>query len=160
MGSLVAFEVARLLRRRGYSPERLIAAALRPPHIPHRGRRLHILPHDEFADAIRLLKGTPDAVLQNRELMSLVLPAIHSDFRAYETYSYADEPPLDCAISAMGGVSDASVTREELDQWRQHTTAGFTIRTFPGGHFFMHEARPQLLGAQRHDLCRPACAAA
>jgi surfactin synthase thioesterase subunit len=47
-----------------------------------------------------------------------------------------------------------------LGSWRSTTLGRFTIRLFPGGHFYLHEATDQLieeivtalLGEQRDDL--------
>lgn len=143
-GALLAFETARLLRRQGISPDRLIVAALKAPHLPLRRKPIHDLPNGEFAAEIRKFHGTPDAVLQNAELMSLVLPAIKADFTAYETYRYTAEESFDFPVTAMGGAKDSSVSPDELAQWSEHTSAGFTTHVFPGDHFFLNSAR-QLL---------------
>src|SRR5207253_6252727 len=101
------------------------------------------------------LKGTPEAVLQNPELMDLVLPRIQADFCAYETYDYRSEEPLACPISVMGGVSDSSVCRSELQAWSAHTSQDFRVRLFPGDHFFIHSARGLVMWAIRQDLATP-----
>jgi surfactin synthase thioesterase subunit len=36
--------------------------------------------------------------------------------------------------------------------WRDHTRGNFTLRMFPGGHFFIHEARQQVLQVLSQDL--------
>jgi medium-chain acyl-[acyl-carrier-protein] hydrolase len=140
-GALLAFETARLLRRQGIRPERLMVAALKAPGLPLRRKPIHHLPEDEFAGEIRKFCGTPDSVLENRQLMNLVLPAIRADFTAYETYRYSEEAPLDCPITAMGGAGDASVAPDELTAWSNETSAGFATRIFPGDHFFLNSAR-------------------
>jgi medium-chain acyl-[acyl-carrier-protein] hydrolase len=139
-GALLAFETARRLRRRGIIPDRLIVAALKAPHLPLARKPIHQLPDSQLADSIRGFCGTPAAVLENSELMNLLLPTIRADFTAYETYRYQPEEPIDCPISAMGGASDRSVSREELAAWGEHTSAAFTSHVFPGGHFFLNTA--------------------
>lgn len=158
-GSLVAFETARLLRRRGLSPSTLMAAALRPPHMPHRGRRIHELPDHELLAELRKLKGTSDAVLRSRELMSIVLPAIRSDFRAYETYRYEEQTPLACPISVTGGIADPSVSQAELVGWSDHTRGTFRMRMLPGDHFFIHSGRGLLIWSLLQELLEPLRAA-
>jgi medium-chain acyl-[acyl-carrier-protein] hydrolase len=158
-GSLVAFETARLLRGRGLTPSALIVAALRPPHIPHGGRRIHALPPRELAAELRKLKGTPEAVLRDPELMSLVLPAIRADFEAYETYRYDEQEPLACPISALGGIADPSVSQADLVAWSQHTTGRFRMRMLPGDHFFLQTARGLVVWAILQDLLTPLRAA-
>jgi medium-chain acyl-[acyl-carrier-protein] hydrolase len=153
-GSLLAFETARLLRKRGVAADHLFVAALSAPHCARSGRRIHHLPDAEFAHEIRRLKGTPEAVLHHPELMELVLPKIRADFRAYETYTYCAEPPLGCGISAMGGASDDSLSQAGLHAWSEQTSGELTVRMFPGDHFFIHSAGSLLTWAIFQDLTR------
>ncbi len=154
-GALLAFETARILRRSGVLPERLIIAALKAPHLPLRRKPIHQLPEPSFAEEIRRFHGTPAEVLENRELMTLLLPSIRADFTAYESYRYQPEPPLGCPITAMGGAHDASVSPAELAAWSEHTSVGFSQRIFPGGHFFIHSAKPLLTWTIAQDLLPP-----
>jgi medium-chain acyl-[acyl-carrier-protein] hydrolase len=143
-GALLAFETARVLRRCANAPDNLIVAALKAPHLPLQRKPIHNLSDSEFADEMRKFRGTPDAVLQNAEVMSLVLPAVKADFTAYETYEYSDEAPLECPITVMGGARDPSVSQQELAAWGRHTSAGCAVRMFAGDHFFLHTARQSL----------------
>jgi medium-chain acyl-[acyl-carrier-protein] hydrolase len=154
-GCLLAFETARLLRSRGLTPEHLVVAALAAPQLTRRGRRIHDLPPKEFEDEIRKLKGTPEPVLRNPELMELVLPKIRADFAAYETYEYQRQAALACPISVMGGASDGSATPAELEAWGEHSSGGFRVRIFPGDHFFIHTAPRLLTWAILQDLLGP-----
>jgi medium-chain acyl-[acyl-carrier-protein] hydrolase len=98
----------------------------------------------ELVDKMRRLNGTPQAVLDNPELMALVLPIIRADLVAIDNYVYLDNPPLSCPITAIGGLQDSSVTRDELSPWREHTSDSFTLRMLPGDHFFLHSAQQTL----------------
>jgi medium-chain acyl-[acyl-carrier-protein] hydrolase len=152
-GALLAFETARLLRRRhGLLPERLMVAALKAPQIPLLRKPIHVLPDSEFAAEIRKFHGTPEAVFENPELMNLVLPAVKADFTAYETYHYSVDLPLECPITAMKGIGDPSVPSHELAAWREQTSRDFASRMFPGGHFFLNEVRSLLTWAIVREL--------
>ena len=151
-GALLAFETARVLRRQGAGPDRLMVAALKAPQLPLGRKPINDLPDREFAEELRKFRGTPDAVLQNDELMSLVLPAIKADFTAYETYRYSAEAPLDCPITAMGGTNDPSVSLHQLAAWGEQTSNGFATRLFPGDHFFIHSARQLLTWTIAQEL--------
>jgi medium-chain acyl-[acyl-carrier-protein] hydrolase len=151
-GALLAFETARVLRRQGTGPDRLMVAALKAPQLPLGRKPIHDLPDREFTEEIRKFRGTPDAVLQNDELMSLVLPAIKADFAAYETYRYSAEAPLDCPITAMGGTKDLSVPPDKLAAWGEQTSTSFATRLFPGDHFFIHSARQLLTWTIAQEL--------
>lgn len=153
LGALVSFELARELRRRGRPlPERLFVSAHRAPQIPNPELNVHDAPQDAFVDGLRRLKGTPEELLANGELMELLLPTLRADFGMAETYEYTPEPPLDCPISAFGGLGDEVTDRPKLEPWAEHTTGEFTLRMMPGGHFFVEESRDFILRAVFHDL--------
>lgn len=99
---------------------------------------MHTLPANEFLSEVRRLKGIPQEVLQHEELMQIVLPLLRADFALYETYVYSAEPPLNCPISAFGGLRDCKVSSSELEAWRDQTTASFSLRMLPGAHFFLN----------------------
>jgi surfactin synthase thioesterase subunit len=153
MGAAVAFELARLLRRRRQAlPRLLLASGARAPQF----RRGHVPPPEpsdaEFVEALRRLEGTPPEVLEDPELLRVILPALREDAAIYRNYIYADEPPLDCPIRAYGGAADPNVTSAHLEAWARQTTAAFAVRLFPGGHFYLRTYREQFLAALAHDL--------
>ena len=156
MGGLIAFELARLLRREGgRQPLHLFVSGCRAPHLVEDEKITYNLPEPELLEELRTLNGTPQEVLENPELMELLLPILRADFEAVETYEYAPEPPLDCPISAFGGLGDEKVEHHHLEGWREHTTASCSIRMFPGDHFFVRTAQAQLfriLGPTLHLL--------
>lgn len=137
-GALLAFEVARTLRkRRAPGPRALVVSGHTPPQIHSRKRPLHVLPDTELLDEIRRLDGIPSEIVNNREMLDLVLPALRADLALDETYTYTPEPPLDCPILALGGREDPEVSFSDLAQWQTHTRSRFSLKTFPGGHFFL-----------------------
>jgi surfactin synthase thioesterase subunit/glycosyltransferase involved in cell wall biosynthesis len=153
MGAVVAFELARLLRRRDQPlPRVMLVSGARAPQF----RRNHVPPPEpaasEFIDELRRLEGMPPQVLDNPALLRMVLPALRADAALYRNYIYAVEPPLDCPIRAYGGTEDPNVRREHLEAWALETTSSFGLRMFPGGHFFPQSAREDLLAAMAHDL--------
>ena len=84
--------------------------------------------------------------------MEIVLPFLRADFALYETYVYSAEPPLSCPISAFGGLQDGKVSRSDLEAWRDQTTASFSLRMFPGDHFFLNTTQPLLLQMLSQEL--------
>nr|BFE74686.1 alpha/beta fold hydrolase [Actinoplanes digitatis] len=146
MGGLVAFELARLLRRRGWpAPCHLFISATPAPL----RRRDPVGGHDA-SDAglkarLRTLNGTPHEVLENDELMALALPVLRADFAVLETYEYQEEPPLKVPITVFGGIDDRTVRPQELEGWRAQSTSS-RVRLLPGDHFFIHDLAPELMG--------------
>lgn len=150
MGGLIAFELARQLRReRRPQPVHLfVSAKCCPP-------RAEILPAPELSDAqlidaLRQYEGTPAEVLADVELMKLLLPAIRADMEVCNTYVCDPEPPLNCPITVFGGLEDHVSGRSCLEGWRSHTTGPFTVRMFPGGHFFIQKWERSVLDV----ICR------
>lgn len=42
--------------------------------------------------------------------------------------------------TALGGLRDPEVSRQQLEEWRQHTRAAFSLRMLPDDHFFINPA--------------------
>lgn len=155
MGGLISFELVRLLRREyGLSPVHLFVAGHRAPQVPDLDLPVHNLPESAFLDELRHLNGTPEAVLENAELMQLLLPTLRADFAVLETYVYAPGLPLDCPITVFGGLQDCEVSCDCLEVWREQTTASFSLSMLPGDHFFLHTAQPLLLQFLAQELHR------
>jgi medium-chain acyl-[acyl-carrier-protein] hydrolase len=146
MGALICYELARHLRRTGApEPMHLFVSGRRAPHVPNHDEPRYTLSDSDLIDQLRRLKGTPPELLQDPEVMQLMLPLVRADFQINENYRYTVEPPLRCPISAYGGLQDREVPRDELAAWAEHTTGGFDLRMFDGGHFFLHEMEPVLI---------------
>ncbi len=146
MGGLVSFELTRYLRKEhGKKPVHLFVSASRAPQIPSSKPPIHALPETEFKEELRRLNGTPASVLENTELMQLLTPILRADFAVLETYIYAQEPPLECPITAFGGLEDQEVSLQELEAWRSQTQNSFQLQMFSGDHFFIHSVQSLLL---------------
>ena len=155
LGALVSFELARQLRRQygvGVQPVHLFVSADRAPQIAYRDRLIHSLPEKEFFVELRRLNGTPGEVLEDEELMQTMLPVLRADFAVHETYIYSTEPPLNCPISTYGGLQDHKVSRGDLEAWCDQTSVSFSLRMFPGDHFFLNTTRPVLLRVLSQEL--------
>jgi medium-chain acyl-[acyl-carrier-protein] hydrolase len=153
VGAAVAFELARLLRRRHQPlPKMLIASGARAPQY----RRNHVPPaapsDEQLLAELRRLEGIPNEALDNPAVMRAILPALRADTALYRSYVYAEDEPLGCPIRAYGGAGDPNVLREHLEAWAQQTTASFALRLFPGGHFYLHAGRAAFEQALTEDL--------
>lgn len=151
-GALLAFELARGFRRRGILPAHLFVSGHVAPGKPYREGPIHDLPDELFLKAITAMGGTPAEVLENRELMEILLPILRADFTVCETYVYADEPPLSCGITVLGGLDDPMTTLQDLEVWRKETTGPFGLTMLPGDHFFVHSAEDLLLDTLGREL--------
>lgn len=163
MGALLAFELARALRRRsGLVPAHLFVAGYRAPQLQPSESPFSHLPDTEFIDRVRRFGGLPDLIAQNDELMEIFLPILRADFRMTETYVYREERPLECPITAFGGLSDPKTSPEKLLAWKMHTSIRFDTHFFDSGHFFLLDSEPSLLDQVNirlsESLSPPQCA--
>jgi medium-chain acyl-[acyl-carrier-protein] hydrolase len=153
MGALIAFELARELRRlRRPSPIRLFVSGCRAPHIADPDPPLSALPQAELLDELRRLSSVPHEVLQNEEMVELVMPTLRADFQICDTYVWRAEEPLDCPISAFGGSNDKKARRLHVGMWRTHTQQAFVERLLPGDHLFLVNSKAALVDAIAADL--------
>jgi medium-chain acyl-[acyl-carrier-protein] hydrolase len=147
LGALIAFELARQLRRQNASPALALYALARPaPNLVQTRYPIHQLTDKEFLlELTHRFNGMSPAILKEKELMELLLPTLRADFTALETYVYQAEAPLDCPIRAFGGSDDPTTTEEELRAWELHTTGTFESAIFPGDHFFIRNNQQPIL---------------
>ncbi|MGN9809492.1 thioesterase II family protein [Micromonospora sp. BQ11] len=142
VGALISFEVARNLPRLGWpGPSALFVAAARAPHLRSSRPPLHELSRDDLVEGLHRLAGHRNALLDNKELVDVMLPVLRADLGLDETYDHRGGDPVGCPIAAFGGSEDWSVTRSDLEGWREHTTSDFSVCTLPGGHFFLDSSR-------------------
>ncbi|RKH21369.1 thioesterase [Corallococcus praedator] len=156
MGALLAFELARALRRHGLpEPLHLFLASYTAPQLltrtPPKART-----HEADPEVVRALlteRGIPESM--GEELKQLVLPSLLADTAVCESYQYTEEAPLECPVSAFRGSEDY-VQEHHLEGWREQTRGPFTARSFLGDHFFLRDTPRGLLQALRRALASPA----
>ena len=154
LGALTAFELARGLRGRyGLTPAQLFVSGRRPPHLPPNLSPIHALPAVQFLrELANRYNGIPDAVLRDRELLTLFLPILRADIAVMESHVWRAGEPLDCPIAVYGGLQDDRAPQADLAAWAPHTTRPVEVKMFKGGHFFHQSARTELLAEMSATL--------
>jgi medium-chain acyl-[acyl-carrier-protein] hydrolase len=148
MGSTVSFELLHLLKGRGLPlPRRFFGAARHAPHLPRRIAPFYDYPLEEFITELKRFGGTPDAILQNAELMELFEPMLRTELRAAYAYHRDPDVKLECDVSVFGGARDEIVLPDELPGWQEHFLAPVDLRLFESGHFFLEDSKEQVVGA-------------
>lgn len=148
MGSVLAFELVRLLRREGQSmPCHLFVSGRRAPHLPLGRRPFHDLPDMDLVAEIRRFNGDVHGLLDGAEMRALLLPAVRADFALHDSYAYRTEAPLDVPMTAFGGMEDATTCEDDLHAWQEHCLLPMSVQMYPGGHFFIEAQRERLLQA-------------
>ncbi len=137
LGALLAFELARALKPESM-PVHVFVSARRAPHMPLPDSPIFTLDDPSFVrEVVRRYEGIPAQVVQDRELLALVLPALRADMEAFETYEYQEAPPISVPLTAFTGADDPNCSPGQIEEWRRHTSRKFEHRAFAGGHFFI-----------------------
>ncbi len=142
LGGLLAFELARELRRRGLPEPALLCISGRraPTHADSFSAGLYKLSDEDLLASVQMrYGGIPKALLDEPELVKLMLPVLRADLTLLGTHQHEDEPPLACPIRAYGGSDDLGVPSEALEAWAGQTTGSFVCRIFRGDHFYMND---------------------
>ncbi len=153
MGAAVGYELTHFLNeQKEMLPQHLFFSGRGAPHLPDRDEPIHALPKNEFISKIRSYNGTPREVLEHAELMDLMEPILRADFQVCETYNYDHHDPLPVPLTALGGLEDSSAPKADLEAWQSHSSARFTVRMFPGGHFYLQNQVPALIQTIVRDI--------
>lgn len=135
-GAALAYELAWALRARGrQGPRHLFLSAQPAPGVTG-VRRLYDLPDEEFLVEVLALGGVDPELSRDKDAIACLLPLLRADFGLWERHHTVPKSPLDCSITVLCGKSDRRGPPEAMAQWRACTTEDFSIRTFPGGHFY------------------------
>lgn len=152
LGALVAFELTRQLRLRQLrQPVKLIVSGASAPQ-----QRSVVEALDEHDDALMVqalarYKGTPAAVLENRELMQLLAPALRADFAMAADYRYRPGPLLDLPLTVFAGLQDDH-TPAQAEAWQLESRGPFALHWFDGDHFFLHGRQAEVLARLNAEL--------
>lgn len=146
LGSLIAFEVTRLLVNKNLNtPERLLLSGRRAAHLPLGRPPYHLLDDDALIEKITTLGGTTEEIIANKDLMDLILPIIRADFALHDTYQYKSGQTLNVPIHVFGGEQDIATSVENLSAWQRHSIQPIELNILKGGHFFIDSARQELM---------------
>ncbi|HEX7306757.1 thioesterase II family protein [Lentzea sp.] len=146
MGATLAFEVARRT-----PVAHLFASGRRAPSC-WRDERVHQSDDRGLIAEMQVLNGTSSALFQNEKILRMVLPAVRADYRAAETYRYAEGPGITAPISVAVGDEDPLVTLDEARAWHRHTTGTTELHVLPGGHFFLEDHWPRVCNLVRDKV--------
>lgn len=146
MGAMLAYPLATEMCTRGHAPPvHITVSASRPPHVPLKRRKMHLLPDAEFLHEVQKLGGTPEQVMREGGLMAARLPVMRAHFRALETYAPFKSPSasdvLDVGMLAYGGTDD-HLAEADIAAWKDLTRADFACAMLEGGHFFNRAHAP------------------
>lgn len=146
LGSVVAFEVARQLRRLGLpGPSHLMLSAHDAPHLPPVLSPISAATDEALLARLDYLGGMPREVRQTPALLREFLPVIRADFALLERYRFDPEAPLSCPATLFSGSDDPGFPPDRVELWRAHLSDMGAPAIFDGGHFFLRTHEDELL---------------
>lgn len=153
MGALIVFELARSMRAAGMPlPTQLYVSGRTAPQIRDAHTAMFKLSDAELLAELRVLGGTPRAVLDDPAVMAKFLPFLRGDLELNENYAFADEPPMPVPVTVFGGEADPRALPEELVAWSFITAGRFEVRMLPGDHFAVFQRADVVLKHMRSGL--------
>lgn len=153
MGALVAYEVARGLKRAGRDGPAHLFVSGRPA--PGRDPDIvasHDLPREDLVAALGDLGGVPPEILGDDEMLDLFVPTLRADLELCQRYDHGPGPRLDLDIVVYRGRDDPTVSADDARAWDRVTDGHVRHRVIPGGHFFIEDHRRAFLEALSADL--------
>jgi len=146
LGSQVGFELLHhLMQFKKPLPLHFIASGRRGPSVIRQSKKIDAMNDEEFMDYIRELKGTPETVLNNPEIMALLLPMLRADFKLAFEYQYKKRALLPCNITVFKGESDPTTSMDDMLGWQLDFCATIAMKEFSGGHFFIEESEKSVV---------------
>jgi pyochelin biosynthetic protein PchC len=113
----------------------------------------HLLDDDRLVALLKELGSGNAGLLDDPDMRSVFLPAVRDDYRIVQSYvPRAGGPLLRTDVTAFVGRQDEAVGVGDAGAWAGATRGRFTLRTFPGGHFYLGEHPDHVLHALREVL--------
>ncbi len=140
LGGLIAFELTRYLKRNfSIIPQRVFISSSLPVHLYRNWHHnYHQLSDVDLLKKIESFGGISKQVLEHPDLIEMLLPTVRSDMEILETYQYQNTEKLSCPLHVFSGKDDTLISVAELKEWKQHSSGEFSLKIFPGGHFYLN----------------------
>lgn len=139
MGAAIAFSVAKSLYKDFATlADLLIVASRQAPHLPNKDKYHSSMGDECLIAELKRMGGTPEEILNNDVILSLILPSIKSDYVLHESFIYGGEK-LNIPIIAHYSEGDVDVNEGDIVEWQEVTTKSCSVEKFKGDHFFLAE---------------------
>jgi len=155
MGAIIGFELARAVRGCNcQQPLALFVSGSPGPRSQKADCRSSELTEADLVSKLRWLGGTPEIILEDKDMLEMLLLSLRADLAMIENYKYREAPLLECPIFGFCGTEDRSASRSSMQLWEHETSAEFEVQLIPGGHFFLNSARAVLLRVLAQSIAK------
>ncbi len=132
-------------------PLHLFFTGCRAPSVASRESKRHVMPKAQFIEKLKEYGGSPDEILNDKDLTDFFEPIIRADFRGIENYTYQETEPFDIPITVMIGL-DEPVTHEDASAWQKETSLPVEVHQFPGKHFFIFQNQAKIINIIANNI--------
>ncbi|MER7169898.1 thioesterase II family protein [Streptomyces mesophilus] len=138
-GSIVAFEIARLLVRLPCAdPQLLVVCSCRPPElIPDTGTSR--LSREDMIARTAALGGMPDALLADADFLDVLERPMRADWEIFDGYAHTASPALPVPILTARGADDPTVPAAEQSRWKTQTQRLFRSVELRTDHWMLSD---------------------
>ncbi|MBT1698182.1 alpha/beta fold hydrolase [Fulvivirgaceae bacterium PWU4] len=133
MGALIAFEMARSIRRSGMDqPSRIFISSA--PALSTYSR--HDIDYDSLEKDLFRSKAADSHLKQSLQKL------LKDDLRLLKHYRYVPEAPLTVPLVVVHGSDDPRVSQTQAERWEMETNADIEVIARPGGHRYIeHDSK-------------------
>ncbi|WAQ97978.1 SAST-like protein [Mya arenaria] len=84
-------------------------------------------------------RGTPSEILDNKEYISIFLPALKADFELLYNISAENSDPMPVLSSSIHVFDGSDDAPHDLQAWRSVSSGEFDLTILKGGHFYLKD---------------------
>ena len=144
MGAVAAYETAVWLEaNHAIVPQQLFVSGSWAPNRIHE-RNLEY-DDEELIDHIRQLGNRNTDLFAMVEIRELLLSALRADYRMLSRYRRDLISRVSAPVTAYAGDRDPGCSPAQVAQWSIATEGPFSVRVFPGDHFYLVPAAAELV---------------
>ncbi|WP_336821957.1 thioesterase II family protein [Staphylococcus capitis] len=140
LGAIILYETYFKLKNRGFSlPKNLIICSKEPIGYKKKFDDVNNMSNFTFKNFIRNIGGTPEEVLNNKELWELIAPILKNDFIALDNYENKQKnEQCKSSIYVFVGNSD-NIDKNLIYKWSDIAYNRINYKFFEGSHFFLFD---------------------
>lgn len=139
LGTLIAYEVGRMLRTRQVQmPDLFAVAAGSSPDNIQRRAPVHNLPGDAFWRKVMSYGGTSAELVAESELRAYAEPMLRADLQLIDEYRHVPREPFTAPIISIAGRHDQVCPPQYVRGWSSFTTGAACFQEINDAHFFLH----------------------
>jgi medium-chain acyl-[acyl-carrier-protein] hydrolase len=146
MGALIAYELLKKIELKNSSTaEALAVSACKPPQDIFFKEKISHLSEEEFFNRLRAYGGTPNEILNDKELLQIILPRLRADIKILESYQFREGEKLNCPILGFCGKQDPYAPPDLFSRWDTCSQKKFIQEEYTGGHFYIQQFQHEVI---------------